>query len=1845
MHKLLRGTVVLLLVALSTSSYAQTYCSAGPSSTFDSEITNVVLSGDNYSISNLATCPGVGGVQNFTTTDSADLSVGTSYTLNVTFSTCGGVYTSYGKVWIDWNQDGDFVDAGEDMGSWGPGSPAPAGTSTFNANFSITVPTTATLGATRMRVMQHEGGSPAATTPCATFTWGAVEDYKIVVTNTPPPCPIPGAVTSLPAATTADISWISTGAAFDIEYGPIGFTVGTGTSTTSTTNTVTLTGLTPNSGYDVYVRNNCTVAGNGISGWSVVHTFYTSCVAQNMPVTENFTNWPPNCYTLTNTGSWDWDQDPAGHARARFWSFSSGAATMASNAIIINQPAQVKFKWAHQYQSNYPDDRVLLRVRLQSSAQWDTLVDLVGPTFNSPNAGTTTPPPANDFISELIYLDSATYVGQTVVFEFVGITDFGPHAYIDDFIVEAVPACPEPTQISSSNITSSSAQINWSTAGGSSFVIEYGPVGFTQGTGNLDTVTTNSALLTGLAANSDYDVYVLNDCSGAGNGLSVWAGPHTFRTLCNAFAEGYFENFDGLATTTKEPCWYDFSVGGGHNVYAYLTPTWSNVQAYSSPNVYYWYNSGAATSYVVTPELMGIDGDTSQIRFRMTNNYWNAATPINVWVGTMSDRADASTIVWIDTLNPAQYTWNEYTIPLTNVPTGHKFVVFGRNNTPSFSEVDIDDFYFEGIPACPPPLSATANASSATSIIVNWPGATGGIYNIEYGPTGFVQGTGPVIYGVTSPDTITGLFANSCYDIYIQRDCGTGSISPWFGPINVCTPCIAASMPYSEDFNNWPPSCFQFTKTGSWDWDQDAAGHARARFWSFSSGKASMTSGPVNITQKAQVKFKWAHQYQSFYPDDRVILLSRTLGSSQWDTLIDLVGPNFDSPNSAPTSPPPAADFIPELIYLDSATYVGQIAEFRFDAITDFGPHAYVDDFVVEAVPQCPEPTQVTISAIQGFQATVNWLAAGGSQFVIEYGPQGFAQGTGGGLLDTVSGSPAVISGLIPVTCYDVYVMAMCGPNGTSSWAGPISFCTLVSCPAPTNINAGAVSTTSATISWTTGSASNWNYVVGPFGTTPGTGTVMQTTSNPLNLTGLTPATAYVFWVQDSCGPGDVSTWSGPYNFSTLCNTFSLNYSEDFTTWSAPNPPTCWDNQGGTNQALLYSAGANQMARFNFWSWLPPANAVLTSPAINISQKARLKFSWARQGSGFYTDSLVILSKPTTASTWDVVAVWSNPDCQCGAGTTTPGTLVDSILPLDTNYVGQDIQIRFVGISDWGPDFFLDNVIVEVDPQFASCPAPQGLTASGITSTAANLAWTSTASNNQISWGQGSFAASQGTLVTTANNPYLLSGLSGNTTYSYYVRAICSATDTSVWNGPFSFTTACASYTLPFNDNLDGTSWVPDNINFSPTSDNVDQCWTRTPAGTSYSWRVRSLATGSTGTGPSSDVSGTGNYIYTESSYGATGNQAEIISPIINMANAVNPYLRFYYHFYGTQINRMYVEGYNGTSWTILDSIVGQQQTSETAPWQDTLVSLASYAGTANFQFRMRAISAGCCAGDLAIDEFSVFDSSAAPCATPTNFAASSIACDNVVLDWNSASGTILSGVVYGPAGFNPLTGGTQIVPAVAPLTIGNLTASTAYDVYLIDSCAAGTSAPQVLNISTPNAPVPTISYSTNQISTTATSADVEFDATGSSNYTSVLWDFGGGNTNPNPVATYTYTMNQTYSVTLTLTNGCGTVDSTFDVTVTGIGINETALAKSLNIYPNPTNGAFTVRFALEKREAVNITVLDPIGRIIERKDLGTVEGATEIAFDLSDEASGVYMVQITTDSGVITKRITVRNK
>jgi len=83
-------------------------------------------------------------------------------------------------VWADWNQDGDFDDAGELSATILAPVPLPASPALFSGN--VNVPAGASLGATRMRVRLFFG-TPTAFAPCGVPSngWGETEDYTVVV--------------------------------------------------------------------------------------------------------------------------------------------------------------------------------------------------------------------------------------------------------------------------------------------------------------------------------------------------------------------------------------------------------------------------------------------------------------------------------------------------------------------------------------------------------------------------------------------------------------------------------------------------------------------------------------------------------------------------------------------------------------------------------------------------------------------------------------------------------------------------------------------------------------------------------------------------------------------------------------------------------------------------------------------------------------------------------------------------------------------------------------------------------------------------------------------------------------------------------------------------------------------------------------------------------------------------------------------------------------------------------------------------------------------------------------------------------------------------------------------------------------------------------------------------------------------------------------------------------------------------------------------------------------------------------------------------------------------------------
>ncbi len=120
-------------------------------------------------------------------------------------------------------------------------------------------------------------------------------------------------------------------------------------------------------------------------------------------------------------------------------------------------------------------------------------------------------------------------------------------------------------------------------------------------------------------------------------------------------------------------------------------------------------------------------------------------------------------------------------------------------------------------------------------------------------------------------------------------------------------------------------------------------------------------------------------------------------------------------------------------------------------------------------------------------------------------------------------------------TTYDFYVRDSCGNNNLSTWASPYNFNT-ISCPTPSSLRASHITQNTATLSWATGGTSNWVLEYGLRGFTLGNGIRVRTATNPHTLTGLTQGagTTYDFYVRDSCGNNNLSTWASPYNFNTI---------------------------------------------------------------------------------------------------------------------------------------------------------------------------------------------------------------------------------------------------------------------------------------------------------------------------------------------------------------------------------------------------------------------------------------------------------------------------------------------------------------------------------------------------------------------------------------------------------------------------------------------------------------------------------------------------------------------------------------
>lgn len=146
-------------ISFTTANFV--YCSAAATSTSFEKIGNVSIL--NTVLNNSSTSNA--GYEDFTALAPADLNTLNTYSISVAIT---GFDADETIVWIDYNQNGNFEDSEKTVL-----------TAAEIAQGNITIPESAKLGNTRMRVRMHYTLTGSNATPCGTSTFGQVEDYTV----------------------------------------------------------------------------------------------------------------------------------------------------------------------------------------------------------------------------------------------------------------------------------------------------------------------------------------------------------------------------------------------------------------------------------------------------------------------------------------------------------------------------------------------------------------------------------------------------------------------------------------------------------------------------------------------------------------------------------------------------------------------------------------------------------------------------------------------------------------------------------------------------------------------------------------------------------------------------------------------------------------------------------------------------------------------------------------------------------------------------------------------------------------------------------------------------------------------------------------------------------------------------------------------------------------------------------------------------------------------------------------------------------------------------------------------------------------------------------------------------------------------------------------------------------------------------------------------------------------------------------------------------------------------------------------------------------------------------------
>ncbi|MBL4734506.1 MAG: DUF1573 domain-containing protein, partial [Flavobacteriales bacterium] len=206
-----------------------------------------------------------------------------------------------------------------------------------------------------------------------------------------------------------------------------------------------------------------------------------------------------------------------------------------------------------------------------------------------------------------------------------------------------------------------------------------------------------------------------------------------------------------------------------------------------------------------------------------------------------------------------------------------------------------------------------------------------------------------------------------------------------------------------------------------------------------------------------------------------------------------------------------------------------------------------------------------------------------------------------------------------------------------------------------------------------------------------------------------------------------------------------------------------------------------------------------------------------------------------------------------------------------------------------------------------------------------------------------------------------------------------------------------------------------------------------------------------------------------------------------------------------------------------------------------------------------------------------------------------------------------------------------------SPLSTGETSAGV-YTYYVVEyapGCVAGPADTVTLTINP--TPLVTLSNYTLIILPGETATVTAFNAL------SYVWTPAAGlNTTTGSTVLASPSVTTQYTVTGMNNFGCSSDASVWIIVDDGTSVGEIDFVQNVQVFPNPSRGAFELIFTSTVQDAIGIRVMNAIGEVILQEGAELSNGSYHKTFNLIETATGVYYIQIISEKGLVTRKVVI---